>query len=449
MSDGLTHPNGFIEYLERAALLLAASGTAVAWILPYVFANIDAEVPTWLVSRWYLLVCAPALLVGLGAFKRYGGFSKAPAVIACVVLVAVGVAWTDPTERGRGALIAAAILVPLPIAALIRRYDYLKPFLWAFSIATAASLIYASTSTSTNRFGRLVDAEGTSVTNPNTVGIQAALAALFLLMTFPRRKGLGAYLFVFLAAILAVFCMITGSRTAFLALVGAFVVSMLLLHSRSLLPIVAGAIVALGALGINAVVDREHPFYQRIFERLVQDDEETMDTFGDRTVIWKFAAQEFANDDIWMYGTGTGGVDKTLGRVEGSVGTIKGTDGIWRLSAHNTLVWSALAFGISGLVAYVWLGLGSARAAYQLDKQSGDWRRSTLVAFVALAGFGSVVTQETYWCVLEAALLATLSTGTLRPRRLSRPAHFKASDSSNVALEVIETTHAGVRPSWK
>jgi hypothetical protein len=449
MSDGLPSSNGPIEHLERAALLLAACGTAVTWILPYVFANIDTDVPTWLVSRWYLLVCAPALLCGLGAFRRYGGFAKAPIVIAGAALVVVGVAWTDPTERGRGALLAAAILVPLPIAALIRRHSYLKPFLRAFSLTTAATLAYASFWAAPERFGRLADATGTFLTNPNSVGIQAGLAALFLLTALPRRKGLGAYLSVILAAVLTIFCIITGSRTAFLALAGAFAVSMVLLHSRSVLPIMVGAFVALCALGTNAVVDREHPFYQRIVERLVQDDEETMETFGNRTEIWAFAAGEFVNGHTWAYGTGTGGVDKTLGALQGFPATNKGTDGIWRLSAHNTLVWWAMAFGIPGVIALAWFGFSSARIAYQLDKHSGGWHRSALLTFVALAGFGSVITSELYWCVIEAGLLVMLSTTIPGPVRRPRMAQFSAYNPSGAALEAIETSKANVRPAWK
>jgi O-antigen ligase len=412
-----------LKRLERASLLLAASGTAMVWMLPYLFFGTAA--PTWIVSRWYLIVCGPAALGGLGAFRRYAGFAKTRVVRASVALIAVGITWTDQTELGRGALLATGILVTLPLAALICRHDYLEPFMRAFSITTAAFLIYAFASIASFRVGTLVDSTGTSITNPNSVGIQAALASLFLLMTFPRRRRIGAYLFVFLIAVLVIFCVSTASRTAFLALAGAFVVSMLFLRSRSVLPVmVVGGVVALCSLTINTALDLEHPFYQGMVGRLIQDDEETRDTLGGRIQIWKFAAEEFAIDNTWLYGTGTGGVDKALGRFCELNGGAQGSDDIWRLSPHNTLVWWALAFGITGVVAYAWLGFSIVRAAYQLDKKSGDWRRSTLVAFVALAGIGGVITQEGSWCVLGAVLLAMLSTGAPGASCPPRFSHF-------------------------
>jgi hypothetical protein len=398
-----------LKRLERAALLLAASGTAVVWVLPYLF--FGTAVPEWILSRWYLMVCGPALLSGLVAFREYAGFAKAPVVIVCVALFSVGIAWTDPTELGRGALLAAGVLVPLPLAALIRRHDYLRPFLRAFSIATAGSLIFVVASTEGVQFGTLVDPTGTHTVNANSLGLQAALATLFLAMTFPRRKRLGAYIFVFLMAVLTFCCVTTASRTAFLALAGAFGVAMRFLGFRASLAVlaIAGAVVPC-SLAINAVVDPAHPFYEGIVGRLIRDDDETRNTVGGRLQIWTFAVEEFAANDIWVYGTGTGGVDKALGRFYELQGRAKGRDGIWRLYAHNTLVWWALAFGIGGVGVYAWIGFSLARRAHQLDKKSDDWRRLTLVAFVALASVGGVITQEGYWCVLEAALLAMLST---------------------------------------
>lgn len=452
-----------MKRLGQAALLLAASGTAVVWMVPYLFSE-TAAANTWIVSRWYLLVCAPAVLGGLGAFSRYAGFAKSRVVIACVALMVVGITWTDPTERGRGALFAAGVLVTLPLAALICRHDYLTPFLRAFSITTAASLIYAFASAATVQRGTLVDSTGTATANSNSVGIQAALAALFLLMTFPRRKRLGAYLCAFLIAVLVISCVITASRTAFLSLAGAFVVWMLFLSSRFALKVmVTVGVVALSYLAINAAVDPEHMLYQGIVERLIQDDEETLYTLGGRTRIWKFAGEEFANDHTWLYGTGTGGVDKALGSSYELIrGARQGSDGIWRLYPHNTLVWWALAFGINGVAVCAWLGFSIARAAYQLDKKSGDWRRSTLVAFVALTGVGGVITQESSWCVLGAALLAMLSTGAPGPSFPPRLSHFnvhlpgprnngvspsprhhlaRASNTGSVALRAFKTPH--------
>jgi hypothetical protein len=423
-----------IKYLERATLLLAAAGTGVYWIVAYIFA--DADVPTWLVTRWDLLVCAPALIGGLFAFRRHGGFARTPAVIALVALAVAGIAWTDPTEQGRAALLASVILITLPLGALISKHNYIDPFLRSFSIATAGSLIYAFISTGSTQIGRLADATGTYLTNPNRVGLQAALAALFLSMTFPRRKGLGTLVFVLVEGILVVSCVVTASREAFLALVGALLIPKLFLGRGTLAAILLrGGAIVVCAISLNVLADQQDASSPSVVRRLVEDPDQTRDTLGSRVEIWRFAAGEFVKNDTWMYGTGTGGVDKALGHMESSGSTVQGGDGIWRLSPHNTLVWWAMAFGIGGLAGCVWVGYCIAREAYTIDKNSGDWRRSALVVYMALAGMTTVINQENSWCVIGAALFAMLSPAVQwRASRWRRGPVPRARYSRNAAL---------------
>jgi hypothetical protein len=418
--NGKRDKTGTVRRVERAALVLASIGTAMVWIVPYLLSS--KTFPDWIASRWYLLVCLPATLLGVGAYRRYAAFARTPAVLASAGLMAVGIVWTDPTEVGRGALLAAAFLITLPIGALIRKHDYLKTVLYAFSTTTGASLLFAFVIGGTSfQRGTLVDLSRTAITNPNAIGIQAALAALFVSFVSVGRRRPHLYLRAALVAVLVVASIWTASRTAFIALAAAFVVSIVFGNKRSApISLVAIVIVAICSLVLNTGVDPEHRFYRGIVSRLLDDDEGTRDTLGNRTVIWRSGIEEFTNGNVWLYGTGTGGVDKVLGTRFEIGDRQKGRDGIWRLYAHNTIVWCGLAFGLIGLVVYIWLGIHVARSAYSLDKKQGECRRSTLVVFVLIAGSGGVITQECYWCILGAVLWTMLSVDVPTPGRRPR-----------------------------
>ena len=394
-----------IRTLERVSLLVAAIGTAMVWILPFLLGGTNA--PEWLLSRWYLLVGAPALLFGIFAFKRYAGFAKSPALIAYAALVSIGCLWTDPSEGGRGLLLATAFVMVLPISALIRKQDFLESFLVSFALASAASMLFAFATAASLT---LKDSVGTTTTNPNGVGIQAALSALFLVMFFPEGKGWRRILFACFVAFL-LFCSInTASRTAFVAMGGSLVIALFLLSRKSAIQItILLTIAGLGSVGVSEVLDLETTYYQGIQSRLLEDEEGTIGTLGDRVQIWDVAMVAFLSDTNWLHGTGTGGVDKALGGLYESRGRAKGRDGIWRLHAHNTLVWSAVALGIPGILGLIWLGLSMIIAASRLDQQFKRWEHLTLTAFVGIASLGGVITQDGCWCVVGAALLSGLS----------------------------------------
>jgi hypothetical protein len=411
-----------LSSLQRISLIIAAGGTAVAWIVPLLLSQTAA--PAWVTSRWSLLVCAPASILGLRAYRRYGGFARTPAVIACSVLMVAGILWTDPTERGRAMVLATAFVMTLPIAALIRQHQYVRPFLFAFSLTTACSLLYSVASASGFNRGTLMDAAGSAVSNANGVGAQAGLAALFVLMLFPGGKRLQSWSLFGLAAVLIVFCVMTASRTSFLALAGGIAVSLMLVDKA----VAAGRAAMMAALivcavAVNLAVDPESQFYDGLVSRLVRDDEGTRGTFGDRSFIWSSAAAEFVNEDIWLYGTGTGAVNKLLGGSSDDHGRVLGRDGIWRRSAHNTLVWWALTFGVGGLIVCVWLGAFMIRVAYMLDRQLGGWQRSSLVTFALIVSVGAVVNEALVWAVLGSALWVYLSTDLPVAHRASRRAY--------------------------
>ncbi len=394
-----------IRKLERISLLTAATGTAMIWILPFLLEGSSA--PEWVLSRWYLLVAAPALLFGIFAFKRYAGFAQAPPVIAYAILVSIGCLWTDPSEEGRGLLIAAAFVMVLPISALIRKQDYLESFLVSFALASAASMLFALAITGSLT---LKDAVGTTTTNPNGVGIQAALSVLFLVMFFPEGKGWKRISCACFVAFLLLCAINTASRTAFISMGGSVLVALFLLSRKSAIQImILLTIAGLGTVGVSEVLDLETPLYQGIQSRLLEDEEGTRGTLGDRVQIWDVATVAFLSDTNWLYGTGTGGVDKALGGLYESKGRAKGRDGIWRLHSHNTLVWSAVALGIPGILGLMWVWLSMIRAAYNLDRQFQSWEHCTLTAFAGITSLGGVITQDGSWCVVGVALLSGLS----------------------------------------
>ncbi len=394
-----------IGVLERISLIIGAAGTAMVWLIPYLLGGSSA--PEWVVSRWYLLVGVPALLFGALAYLRFGDFAKSPAVLLYSGLVACGCLWTDPTEQGRGLLIATAFVMVVPISALIRKHNYLEVFLTTFAVVSAATMIYAFAFA-----GSLVlkDSLGTTTTNPNGIGIHAGFAALVALMYIREKSSSRQITMACLAIVLMLFSISTASRTAFLSLGGAILVSLFFRNRQSAFRVVILLLLAVtSSIGISEFLDIEVPFYQGIVSRLIQDEEGTMETLGDRVQIWDVASSAFGSDTNWMHGTGTGGVDKVLGGLYESKGRARGRDGIWRIHAHNTLVWSGLAFGVPGILFLVWLAVMMSVRAIQMDSELQGWEHSALVTYIGIASLGGVITQDGCWCVFGSALLAGLS----------------------------------------
>lgn len=394
-----------MNFFEKLSLQMVAVGTAMLWILPYLIGGSGA--PDWLISRWPILVGASAILFGSFALSRHGGFAKSAPVLTYSFLVAAGCAWTPESEMGRGLLIAAAFLMVLPITALALKHEYLERFLTQFSLTGAASMAYALLSTGSLT---LRDSMGSNTTNTNGVGIQASFSALILIMYLRERRGLGRAIYLICILFLVVCSTSTASRTAFLALLGAILLSILLRSRRSALQILSTAIVGTAlAIGISDALETENPFYRGIVGRLFLDEEGTRGSLGDRTQIWTIALSAAVEDSTWLYGTGTGGVDAALGGLYESNGRSKGRDGIWRLSPHNTVVWGLLAHGIPGLIAMVWLWVRIARDAVRMDLQLRSWEHTTFIGFLTFSSFGGVITQDGCWAVMGVAMLAGLS----------------------------------------
>jgi O-antigen ligase len=360
--------------------------------------------------------------------------------LLCGLLMCVGLLWTDSSEQGRGLLEAAGFLVTLPIAALIRKQRYIQQFLAVFAFVTALGMLYGLTQPAAlGRWGEIVDSTGTHITNANVVGTQAAAAIIAAFLSFPRHRPWSWILFAATLLVLGAACFLTQTRTGIAALCGAglVVVAMRLRHKPALL--VTGGFISLGLLACLLAADTaimQGAVYEGVVNRLVRDEEENLGSFGDRTKIWRFAAQEFLEGTTWITGVGTGGADKELGKFYEFSGRFSGRDRIWRLYPHNSLVQNGLAFGIFGLVLTACMGFQVARRAYRLDSSFRGWQRSAFVVFFGLVGTGLVVQREVYWIAVGSALWAMVSTdkpargrGPLAPR-LARGGAPASSPSS-------------------
>jgi len=136
---------GPLQYLEKPALLLLFFGTALNWVAPYLiwFFQLQLVLPEWVRARHSLLVALPALLLGVPALRRYGGFAKTGPPLACAALILAGMAWVDLSEKGRGLLTFAAFATTLPAAALVNKHRYVVPCVLALGLGTVVSLAIA------------------------------------------------------------------------------------------------------------------------------------------------------------------------------------------------------------------------------------------------------------------------------------------------------------------
>jgi hypothetical protein len=426
-SDKIVSAVGSGAGIEKAALLLLFAGTAFNWISSYLFAAAYLDLPEWVVTRFYLYICIPALVFSLCSYTRFGGFGKSPALLTCVFALLTGLLWTTETELGRGLLKFAAFAVTVPMASLVVKHDYKKQCIQAFVWGTAASRVLAmaesGVGSSAMRFGTLIDASGRS-SNPNNVGAQAAFAGCLGALWFlqrPRdtpaagrksRFAIAASTCVVLFLVYSL--LLTASRTAFIALAGTLIWIAVVRSRRSLMALVCCALALISVASMLWVADSIEPdsngsFYSQLESRLFQDKEGTVGTLGTRTLIWTFAGDLLTNDYRWVLGFGTGGVDKALGSFFELGQFAIGTDGIRRLHSHSTFIEWMLMLGLAGAAIPLWLAIRVCATAWRMDCQENGVDRTSLVVFAVLLSFGSVINTEVFWMAYGTLLWAMLS----------------------------------------
>jgi hypothetical protein len=414
--------------IEKAALLLLFAGTAFNWISSYLFAATYLDLPEWVVTRFYLYICVPALALSLRNYSRFGGFGKSPALLTSVAALLAGLLWTTETELGRGVLKFAAFAVTAPMASLVIKHDYKKQCMQAFVWGTTASLVLAMAASgvgsSTMRFGALVDAAGRAASNPNSVGAQAAIAACLSALWFLQKPGntpsarrksriaIGASACMILFLLYAL--LLTASRTAFIALAGTLIWGVAGRFRRSPIALVCCALALISVASMLWAANSIEPdtsggFYSQLESRLFQDQEGTVGTLGLRTLIWKFAGDLLTNDYRWVLGFGTGGVDKALGSFFELGQFAIGADGIRRLHSHSTFIEWILMLGLVGALIPLWLAIRVCATAWRMDLNEKGVERTSLVVFAILFSFGGVINTEVFWMAYGTLLWAILS----------------------------------------
>ncbi|HTM51723.1 MAG TPA: O-antigen ligase family protein [Bryobacteraceae bacterium] len=409
--------------IEKAALFLVFAGISFHWISAYLLASVHIEMPEWVETRYYLYICIPALLLSVRSYGRFAGFTKTPSMLACLTLMLGGLLWTAESEVGRGALKFAGFAVTIPLASLIVKNDYTRRcsqwFVWGTVASLALAVAIEGDGLAGYRFGTLIDVNGRTASNPNSVGAQAALAACLLTLQFwrttaNRRSRLtnAASAAAILFLVYAVF--LTASRTAFIVLAGTLLWSLVLRCQRSPTALLWGGMALLFSVSMlwaadSLLADANNDVYSQIRSRLFQDQEGTVGTLGSRTLIWQFAGGLLTEDTRWVAGFGTGGVDKALGTFFELGEYAIGRDGIRRLHSHSTFIDWALMFGLVGLLVPAWLAIRAARTALRLDLEDDRVDRTSLLMFALLFSFGGVITTEVFWIAFGSLLWASLS----------------------------------------
>ena len=407
---------GLFNSVEKATLLLAVIGATVVWLLPFLLARFGAE---WIRGWYSYSVYGPVAVVGVLALRHYGGFAKSLPVVCLAVLMLAGVAWTDSTERQSGLTYALNFLVTIPIAALIRKHDWVTTVFRVVVVATAVLMVYTfAQPAASGRWGNAYGAEGPKldrfgtvrIGNPDQAGMMCAASTLFLLMTFRRRERsrLKKWLPMVAIPVLLFGCVQTASRASIIALVGSLGVALWMRARRNVAAVIPMLFLALVGVATLIVLDQGQSgqrFLDRALERFTDAD---VGTLGGRTDIWMLAYDEFTQGLNPLYGVGTGGVEKALGRFSGQPNRTF-YSGIWHVYPHNTIVWLGLALGCPGLALGLWLSVKVVRRAYRLDKRNNDWRRFSYLSLLILIGNACAINLEPGAIILIALLWVLVS----------------------------------------
>jgi hypothetical protein len=328
-------------------------------------------------------------------------------------MMLAGILWTDETEFGRSLLLAGAFLVTLPVAALINERLWWHDFARTFGFATVATMLIAAPHVSaTLRWGTILDRTSTPLTNPDTVGLQAGLAAVLLMGTAPRRTRLWS-LYLPVASLLIVL-VLSATLTALIAFVVGLALTLLWRARNDLYRVLTLIVpIALGALAMALANTPFLPesFYRQLGDRFTHSDETIMASLQARQLMLSYGLERLSERHNWMIGFGTGSPDKVLGESLEFRSAAQGRDNVRRVYCHNTFLWWIMSFGLLGLIVCGWLATEIARGALRLDTVERSWVRIAVLMYAMLGGMGGVINQEPFWIAFGSLLWAMLSGG--------------------------------------
>jgi len=423
--------------MDKLALKLAFFGAGMNFVVIKLGDTFRVEAPLLYALAMYV----PAIVLGTAAWFMVPSFARSRTIVACVLVVAAGIFYATDAENHRGSVAFCYIVMALPIAALIvkNRCWWLCARVYVLSNALALGLaLYfeywvhgVKMVGRLHRLGMLVGEDGSYLlANPNIIGGQLALAAVLAFMLYLRSRapratsnrpmaelqpfGLGWTVF------LALGCILTASRGAFVALLGGL--GLLLLRgtrsqqSSKLNDLVAFSGVLLLILAFTAVAIGFTP-WTSLLDRF--DRNNTLTGSG-RTVIWRHAYDIWrSNPRYLLVGTGTGVAPEVIGRY---LGLTKGDDyETAALTAHNAFVEWGLTHGLLGMAAGIWMLAAICRTARKLDRRDRSVYRQTLLLCFCLASMNFVTFYYQFFVAAAALILSGMSQPPPRVRIVRRP----------------------------
>lgn len=391
---------------------LAFAGSGVSSIVEILYAWGVPEIIPYIELAVYL----PVVVLSICRWGHNRQAWNRP-LVACCILVVLGVTWVDPTERGRGLLIAVSVITVIPVSQLIWETNAHRLCATLFIVSSAVNLAVTLANSTTgndsfSRMGTVVLDDRGRVTNANQFGGQMAAAAV-LAMAFhlapthrarvlSRTMSVSRVLTILLIGGLCFGVFASASRGALMALA---VASLALIFFgkedgvkktfRCMLVLALTAPLLAGTGTLETVLARFR-------------DSRDVESFGDRLPIWKSAfAACMSNPRTLLIGVGTGGVDKAV--VEYAVTDVAprlGKDFIARKFSHSSYVEWLVSYGLLGLVSGSALVFSLLRRAWNLDRRDGWTGRRALLLFFLANSVVAVVYRTPYAIPLEALLVA-------------------------------------------
>lgn len=434
---------------------------------------------------------APAFLLGMMYWLHCPSFPRSRAVSVFAAVPIVGLTYASFAGGNTPLVVAAFLVMGIPIAAMITAHRWWIPAARVFVLANAAALLLilyldyvvhaGSWGRILVRFGYTCLQDGEASTNPNQVGGQFALAAVMGMILFLRSSraapksgassdalpgmsdrrecadcivpvgggaaggvsnvpfsaarscsrglshldaspGVGAvraaafdWLSLSAAGLLALGCILTGSRGAGLALLASLGV-LLIADARfqrggRQRDFVAVGLVALWLGALAVFLSGINPL-ERIQARLMGSESVSIRSLGSRLPIWENAFRAWTADvSRILIGTGTGQADYAVGELD--EGAAPSEHGDYLRNCHNMFIEWLLSFGILGLVPGGWFYLACWRQASLLDRAEGTFSRRTLLLATTLFGMTAVLYRHFHWIVTSAWLLAFLDPASL------------------------------------
>ena len=398
------------------------------------------------------LLFLPGVLAGAWMFLEHPRRIRAIPMFVIIAVMVVGLAWTMPTERGRGLVELALFAVPLPLSVLIaRRKEWLRAvivYLGASSVA-AVYLLYdwlqspARDSLGSYRYGSLYDENLTRIMEPNITATHLAFGVILVAILWlgPRHHLSGRQWQVISIGCLPVLfagMVMSGSRGGTLSFLGAVTVLAALTSYRRRLSLrtnVLGgmALVALAALLLVV----PNPVSQRIDSQAGTsvagrtadggssrangrgstvrsfDAGQNTRSFGGRIEIWQAAVDaSLSSGAMLLVGAGTGGADHAVAAADPDLVIAEvGEHDVLRANAHNSYLYWLVSYGLIGVLIAGAAFAVIAAYAFRIDWVQQLGAGSAMLAFFMLTS----VTLIAFRLEMTSVAVATLTLGYILP----------------------------------